>query len=53
MTHDLLPLVANGQLFDWIHFLAVVDHSFAINLCFAIRFKICIKRFLNGTMNLL
>ena len=49
----VLPLVANGQLFYRIHFLAVVNHSFAINLCFAICFKIGIKRFLNGTVNLL
>ena len=31
----------------------MVDHSFAIHLCFAICFKIGIKRFLNGTVNLL
>ena len=31
----------------------MVNHSFAINLCFAICFEIGIKRFLNGTVNLL
>ena len=48
-----IPLITYGELFYWIHFLAMVDHSLTINLCFTVRFKVCIKRFLNGAVHLL